>query len=33
EVFESTPSLEGGENWRGRVEAQAAKLQRGAVAA
>ncbi|MBN3773901.1 LysR family transcriptional regulator [Burkholderia sp. Se-20378] len=33
EVFESTPSLEGGENWRGRVGAQAEKVQQGAVAA
>ncbi|TEU64549.1 LysR family transcriptional regulator, partial [Burkholderia cepacia] len=32
QVLVPPPSLEGGENCRGRVGAQAAKLQRGAVA-
>ncbi|MEB2560532.1 LysR family transcriptional regulator [Burkholderia anthinoferrum] len=33
EVFEATPALEGGENWRGKVGVEAAEAQRGAVVA
>ncbi|MDI9652303.1 LysR family transcriptional regulator, partial [Burkholderia cenocepacia] len=33
EVFESTPALEGGENWRGKLRAQTPDAQRGAAVA
>jgi DNA-binding transcriptional LysR family regulator len=33
EVFESTPALEGGENWRARVGGKVREARRGTVAA